>query len=225
LPFVVCQLFCTFAAGMDNMNSSSVGFTAPYLPPVSWWQRWVDAGMPALSGDMLVGRHAGINRALIDSPNGPLTITIPLAKPSSPISPTAEDPTATADRPAHGAGGSRVFDIVMSPHGDWRHKHWHALESTYFNSPFFEYYYDDFHDIYQGDEQMLWQFNSRLIDLVAHLAGLDDPSAIAALHRRNLSRRGEPYYQVFAHRHPFVHDMSIVDLLFNMGPESIYWIA
>ncbi|MDD7128802.1 MAG: WbqC family protein, partial [Prevotella sp.] len=31
----------------------------------------------------------------------------------------------------------------------------------------------------------------------------------------------KPYYQVFQSRQGFLPDMSILDLLFNMGPESI----
>ncbi len=31
----------------------------------------------------------------------------------------------------------------------------------------------------------------------------------------------KPYYQVFAHKHGFLEGLSIVDLLFNMGPESL----
>ena len=33
-----------------------------------------------------------------------------------------------------------------------------------------------------------------------------------------------PYYQVFAQQLGFLPDLSIVDLLFNMGPESIFWL-
>lgn len=216
---------------MNNKDGNSYVFTTPYLPPISWWQRWVDAGMPDLGGDVPFGRHAGLNRALIDSPNGPLTITIPIAGKGDPhlITPRVVDavPMANSSPLEEGRGGARMLlsHVMMSSHGDWRHKHWHALESAYFNSPYFEYYYDDFAAIYQGDEQMLWRFNLQLIELVARLVCLNDPGVLAVVKEHRLSRRGETYYQVFAHRHPFVHDMSIVDLLFNMGPESIYWIA
>ena len=35
---------------------------------------------------------------------------------------------------------------------------------------------------------------------------------------------GLPYYQVFASRHGFLPDLSIVDLLFNQGPEGVLWL-
>ena len=37
-------------------------------------------------------------------------------------------------------------------------------------------------------------------------------------------RIGTPYYQMFAQRHGFIENLSIVDLLFNMGPESVYYL-
>jgi hypothetical protein len=37
-------------------------------------------------------------------------------------------------------------------------------------------------------------------------------------------RRATPYYQMFASRHDFIPNLSIVDLLFNMGPESVYYL-
>lgn len=34
-----------------------------------------------------------------------------------------------------------------------------------------------------------------------------------------------PYYQVYARKHGFQPNMSILDLLFNMGPESIFYLV
>lgn len=34
-----------------------------------------------------------------------------------------------------------------------------------------------------------------------------------------------PYYQVFARRHGFRPNLSVLDLLFNMGPEGIFWLV
>jgi hypothetical protein len=33
-----------------------------------------------------------------------------------------------------------------------------------------------------------------------------------------------PYYQVYQQKHGFLPNLSILDLLFNMGPESIYYL-
>ena len=32
------------------------------------------------------------------------------------------------------------------------------------------------------------------------------------------------YYQVYERKHGFLPNLSILDLLFNMGPESVFWL-
>ena len=169
-----------------------------YLSPISHWQQWIAAGMPALDDSIPFNKHSDLNRCRIDSPNGPLTLTIPVRKFEGKSCPLGE--------------------VCISEHGDWRHKHWHALASTYFNSPYFEYYQDDFRPIYFGQQERLVEFNAQLNTLVAELLNVE-----ALNHSTLHSSRStlHAYYQVFAHKHGFIADLSIIDLLFNMGPESL----
>ena len=51
-----------------------------YLSPISHWEQWIAAGMPALDGSVPFNKHTDYNRCRIDSPNGPLTLTIPIKK-------------------------------------------------------------------------------------------------------------------------------------------------
>lgn len=168
-----------------------------YLSPISHWQQWIAAGMPASDDSTPFNKHSDLNRCRIDSPNGPLTLTIPVKKFERKSCPLSE--------------------VCISEHGDWRHKHWHALASTYFNSPYFEYYQDDFRPIYFGQQERLIDFNNQLNTLVAELLNVE------ALKRSAINGQlsTEQYYQVFAHKHSFIADLSIIDLLFNMGPEAI----
>lgn len=176
-----------------------------YLSPVSHWQQWIADGMPTLDGSVSFNKHTDFNRCRIDSPNGPLTLTIPVQK--------YEGKTCW------------LSDVMISEHGDWRHKHWHALSSTYFNSPFFEYYQDDFRPIYFGNQERLVDFNVQLTKLIIQLLDLE---VLSTLHHRPspFFQKGqrEAYYQVFAYKHGFLADLSIIDLLFNMGPESLFWL-
>ena len=71
------------------------------------------------------------NRCTIDSPNGPLHLSIPI------------------DKSTFVMGKCPMKDIVISTHSEWQRQHWYALETTYFNSPFFEYLQDDFRPIYE----------------------------------------------------------------------------
>ena len=187
-----------------------------YLSPISHWQQWIVVGMPALDDSILFNKHSDYNRCRIDSPNGPLTLTIPVQKYEGKSCP--------------------LGNVRISEHGDWRHKHWHALSSTYFNSPYFEYYQDDFRPIYFGQQEKLIDFNIQLRQLIVELLDLKyiqrskvegQRSKVEGQLSTLLPLKGVGgsstfnYYQVFAHKHGFIADLSIIDLLFNMGPESL----
>ncbi len=170
--------------------------TTGYLPSVSWWQKWIAEGMPESDNEVVFDKHAGYNHCAIDSPNGPLQLTVPVQKASH--------------KP------QLLKDVRISEHDGWRRKHWHALESTYFNSPFFEYYRDDFLRVYEGKQELLIDFNHELLTLITDLLDLKHVNLACS---PNLPIA--EYYQVFADKHGFLPDLSVVDLLFNMGPECL----
>ncbi len=160
------------------------------------------------------------NRTTIATANGPLSLSIPVAK---------ED-------------GLKVMtkDVRISDHGNWRHLHWNALQSAYMNSPFFEYYADDFAPFYEKRWEFLADFNEELQRKVCELIDIS-PNVRRTTHyeaappntddfRERIHPRRPPiaqtdtYYQVFSARFGFIPDLSIVDLLFNMGPESMLYL-
>ncbi|MDF9830506.1 hypothetical protein M2133_001860 [Parabacteroides sp. PF5-6] len=158
------------------------------------------------------------NRCTIAGANGVLPLTVPIIKPDTPKCLTK--------------------DIRISDHGNWRHLHWNALVSAYGLSPFFEYYEEDFAPFYQKKYEFLFDFNEELRTLICELLDIqptihytdhyesqlpnDFRESIRPRHPGDdASFRPLPYYQVFRERHGFLPNLSIVDLLFNMGPESL----
>ena len=159
------------------------------------------------------------SRAAIASESGAQQLTIPVV---------------------HDGGRVAMRDVRISEHGNWRHQHWNAIVSAYSKSPFFEYYADDFAHFYEEKDGFLMDFNLRLHGVVSELLGLErgveflsarDVDAVAVSDLRNIaepkvlaSMQGVselPYYQVFAQRNGFIPSLSIVDLLFNTGPEGL----
>ena len=162
------------------------------------------------------------NRCIIASPNGPLSLTIPVVKPSAPH--------------------TEMRDIRISDHGNWRHLHWNALQSSYNASPFFEYYADDLAPFYERKWEFLVDFNEALQSTICQLINfqphvsrttayeaapttlLDCRPMAATDATAHINFSMPPYYQVFAQRHGFMPNLSIIDLLCNMGPESLIYL-
>ena len=104
-------------------------------------------------------------------------------------------------------------------------------------SPFFEYYEEDFAPFYEKKYEFLLDFNERLreticslIDIQPHILPTTEYEVSPQhdfrelispkCHQEDPSFHPVPYYQVFKEKHGFLPNLSIVDLLFNMGPES-----
>ena len=162
------------------------------------------------------------NRCIIATAEGTQALSIPTEKPSTP----------------------KCFmkDIRISDHGRWRHLHWTALESAYKSSPYFDYYQDDLRPFYEKKYTFLFDFNEalchticQLIDLHADIRRSNDYKQVfdsgesdfrESIHPKKNFRDDaqfaiRPYYQVFEKKHGFIPNLSIADLLFNMGPESL----
>jgi len=146
-----------------------------------------------------------------------------------------------------------ISTVLISDHGNWQHQHWQAITSAYGDSPFLEYYEDDLRPFFFETDRWprLIDFNEairqkmcELLDIQPHVAlttAYATPSsqvccdAIATpTDCRDTIRPKQPlpddtftprpYYQVFSHRHGFLPNLSILDLLLNMGPESIFYL-
>lgn len=170
--------------------------TTAYLGSIQYYRKLLREGLPI---DLSVGyrKQTCMNRCYIDSPHGALALSVPVVNPH---------------------GRTPVGDILISEHGNWRHQHWNALVSSYRQTPYFDYYAEDFYPFYHEQRwQKLADFNADLHTTVMRLL---EPYPL--LEESRCLR--EPYYQLFAPRHGFIEDLSIVDLLFNMGPESVYYL-
>ncbi len=158
------------------------------------------------------------NRCTIAGANGALSLSIPIEK--------------------SGTDKCLTKDIRISNHGNWRHIHWNAIVSAYNTSPFFEYYQDDFVPFYEKKYEFLLDFNEKLRELICELLDISLNVQYTTLYEkevpndfREIIRPKHPgedkyftpqtYYQVFSCKLGFLPNLSVIDLLFNMGPEGI----
>ena len=105
------------------------------------------------------------------------------------------------------------------------------------NSPFFEYYQDDFRPFYENKWTFLWDYNLELLTLILKLLNENPKIIPTETYQNNLFDFNDlreiihpkkepvlvskPYYQVFETKYGFLPDLSIIDLLFNMGNEAV----
>ncbi len=191
------------------MTTGENNITLPcyYLPPISWFAAVKDGEPISLEVEENFIKQTCRNRCYIDSPNGKLALSIPI------------------DKSNFSANGKCLMrDIMISHQLDWRHQHWYALETSYYNSPFFEYLQDDFRPIYKKEWKYLADLNETLIEKCLALLEKDCPiirtTSYEGANNVSPDNPQKAYYQVFREKHGFVEDLSIIDLLFNMGPEA-----
>ena len=187
------------------MTSNKVLLSTTYFGPVQWYQKLHRAEHVIIEQWESFQKQTYRNRCLIATTNGVQALTVPVEK-----------------------SAECIKDLRISDHGNWRHLHWNALQSAYGESPFFEYYQDDIRPFFEKRWTFLLDFNEairqkmcELIDITPSVsfstAYITDPQA-------DDDFEAKTYYQVYQTKHGFLENLSVLDLLFNMGPESIFYL-
>lgn len=196
-------------------------FTTAYLPPIQYMARLYAAQHVFIEQHDHYIKQTYRNRTVIATENGPLSLTIPILR------------TGKEKRP--------MRDLKISDHDRWAQMHWRAIVSAYDNSPYFMYYEEYFKPLYEHPTTYLLDFNHQLLETVCSLLNIKTEITYTTeyinethhnfidcrelIHPKNKiindkKFKPETYHQVFEQRFGFLPNLSILDLLFNMGPES-----
>lgn len=205
-------------------------FSTTYFGPVQWYQKLCRYDSVMMEQHESFMKQTFRNRCVIATTNGLQTLTVPVVR-----------------------EGTYIRDIRISDHANWRHQHWHALMSAYSESPFFEYYADDVRPFFERKWTYLYDFNMdicrkmcELLDIRPDIKPTEDyikpangfvrvGDAGAVADFRDIITPKHPlpdgefvprrYYQVYERKHGFQPNLSVLDLLFNMGPEGIFFLT
>ena len=161
------------------------------------------------------------NRYHIYSPNGLQVLTVPIQH-------TKTD------------GHQKTKDVCIDNSMNWQKQHWKSLETAYRTSPFFEYYEDELHPLFVKKFSFLMDFNFEAINLLLEFLQIDPsfektnsyqlkPENQKDFRQLINAKKGielpfEKYTQVFAEKHGFLSNLSILDLLFNEGTNAIAYL-
>lgn len=191
-----------------------------YFGPVSWYAQLVRTGETVyIDGTENFVKQTERSRCRIATANGVQMLSVPVNTDNRPLT---ADGVPMAKCP--------IGNVIITDHANWRKVQWNALCSAYGESPFFEYYADDIRPFFEkqsDDCPTLFEHNLLIIRKMCELIGIEADVRVLQsrdeIHQTTIPTAVslKPYYQVFRSRHGFVPDLSILDLLFNMGNEAV----
>lgn len=141
----------------------------------------------------------------------------------------------------HSKDGTRLAyrDVTPEVSFPWQSQHWKSLETAYRTSPFFEFYEDELRPLFTKSAPLLMAHNFELFDLLCDLIGLEidytksteyfkEPAQKDLRYLANVKKESKvwlsPYTQVFGSNHGFLSNLSVLDLVFNEGPNALQYL-
>ena len=147
-----------------------------------------------------------------------------------------------------------ISEIRIDWSTPWLQQHERAIVSAYRTSAYFEYYQDELFAILESRPERLLDLNMALLKFLIEKTGLAVDLRLTSVFSRDGSqpmadgsivqcedlrevihpkrpdtilrdlKLEKPYFQVFSRKHGFQSDLSVMDLLFNEGPDSILYL-
>lgn len=140
-----------------------------------------------------------------------------------------------------------IRDIRVDYSTPWLIRFERTIVSAYESSPWFSYYMDDLFSILDSRPRYLFELDLRILEFFLNKTGITAdidftkeysmPSdgrygkdLRGLIHPKRENRILEslnlekPYWQVFSCKYGFMSDLSVMDLLFNEGPDSITYL-
>jgi len=193
-----------------------------YLAPIQYYAKLCSGQPVYIEQHEHYVKRSYRNRAHIIGANGLLRLTIPLKKGKN--------------------EGQPIRDVRIEYVQKWQARHWQSIRSAYGKAPFFEHYEGELHPMFQKKHNFLFDWNLELMYALIDLIGISPdvhftkkyvhitPEGTLDLrntihpkkrhHKPDTAYQSMPYAQVFQDKHGFVPSLSVLDLLFCVGPQT-----
>ncbi len=182
-----------------------------YLPNIAYFQELISLEKVNFHLNEVYHRQTYRNRTEIVGANGKMVLSIPTQK-------LVKD--------------QRTYQNIRISYSEpWLKQHWKSLESAYRRSAYFEFYEDKLKLFYEKPTyEHLWEYNFGLTKFLMNALNIEKETQIEeeVEHEDNYSNMlkiNKKYFQVFSNKMPFVENLSVLDLLFNMGPSAKIYLA
>ena len=188
-----------------------------YFPPVEYFSFLAERPQVLLEACESYRKQTWRNRCRILTANGPMDLRVPVVH-----------------------GSSRLISrIEIDWSTPWLRQTQYAIDTAYYSSPFFEYYRDELFELMDRRPRTLWELNLDLIGFFCAKIGIAPQIAPTTEWRESYPedlrnsmdpkrppvRECRPYWQVFREKFGFTGGLSVADLLFNEGPESLGFLT
>lgn len=192
-----------------------------YFPNVAFFSVYLNARDVVLENQDNYQKQTYRNRAYICTDRGKHLLSIPIVH-------------------TKGATGRQYYkDVRLDNSYPWQRLHWRTLETAYRTSPFFEFYEDEIKPLYEKEFDLLLDFNLASIQTICdclQVEFVDEFTDTYSLEyemdyrylvnaKKELPDEFPEYVQVFGDRHGFIPNLSILDVLFNLGPNTSGYIS
>jgi hypothetical protein len=193
-----------------------------YFPPVSWFAQMIQSHTVFIELEETFPKQTYRNRCEIMTASGKDKLIVPVTKPQG-------NHTIT-----------RKIDICFRE--PWQDQHWKTLQSAYSSSPYYSFYADLIQPLFESRETSLVTYNHNIIKTICSLIGINPSVGFTKEYIKeqdglsDLRAKFSPkstslviefprYPQVFEHTYGFLPNLSILDLLFNLGPDANLYLA
>lgn len=195
-----------------------------YFPPIHYFCKILQAKDIWIEQEEHFLKQSYRNRCIITSSNGRIPLTIPVKRANS---------------------GLPIKEVEIDYTEDWQQQHYRTLLTAYGSSPFFEFYIDDLKKVFNERIPLLWELNKKILNICCELLQIDKTITYTnkyeshvqedfrlQIHPKKKFQKEDktfapkPYWQPFSETLGFQENLSILDLIFNMGTESeIYLLS
>ena len=177
------------------------------FPSLAWWQTYARSEEVVLEQHENWVKQSARTRFEIGGPNGRQTLSIPTIRSTRTV----------------------LNEVEISEEGNWRTLHWRSIQTAYNRSPFFEYYKDDVRAILDTKHPRLVDLSREALEWSVDRLGLESKHSLSKsyVNSEGVDFRSETllyneksYHQVFSEKLGFEPNLSVLDALFNLGPQG-----